>query len=101
MLKLKVQYFGHLLWRKDIDAGKDWSQEKGTTEDEMVEWHHWLSGHEFEKALADGEGQGSLMCCTLQGHKESNMTEILDNNKITTLYTLNLPVLYVNYILIH
>ena len=53
MLKLKLQYFGHLmrktLIRKDPDAGKDWRQdEKGTTEDEMVEWHHWFSGHEFE-----------------------------------------------------
>ena len=53
MLKRKLQYFGHLMWRtesleKDPDAGKDWRQEeKGTTEDEMVGWHHWLSGHEF------------------------------------------------------
>ena len=63
MLKLKLQYFGHLMWRADslekTDAGKDWGQ-KGTAEDEMVGWHHWLSGHEFEQALGDGEGQGSL-----------------------------------------
>ena len=50
MLKLKLQYFGHLMWRawligKDPDAGKDWRREKGTTEDEMVGWHHWLNGH--------------------------------------------------------
>ena len=51
MLKLKLQYFGHLMRRvigKDSDAGRDWRQEKGTTEDEMVGWHHRLDGHEFE-----------------------------------------------------
>ena len=51
MLKMKIQYFGHLMWRteKDPDAGKDWRwEEKGTTEDEMVEWHHRLNGHVFE-----------------------------------------------------
>ena len=45
MLKLKLQYFGHLMW--SVDAGKDWGQEKGMTEDEMVGWHHRLNGHEF------------------------------------------------------
>ena len=45
-----------LLIRKDPDAGKDWRQEKGTTEDKMVEWRHWLKGDEFEQALRDGEG---------------------------------------------
>ena len=46
---------------KDPDAGKDWRQEEnGMTEDEMVGWHHWRSGHEFEQTLGDGEGQGSL-----------------------------------------
>ena len=59
------------LFRKDPDAGKDGKQEeKGTTEGEMVEWHHWLSGHEFEQALGDGEGQGSLVCCSPCGCKE-------------------------------
>ena len=48
---------------KDSDAGKDWGQEeKGTTEDKMVGWHHWLDGHEFEQALGVGDGQGSLPC---------------------------------------
>ena len=54
-------------WRigKDPDAGKDWGQEKRrVTEDEMVGWHHWLCGHEFEQTLGDSEGQGSLMCCS-------------------------------------
>ena len=52
------------LIEKDPDAGKDWGQEKGTTEDEMVGWHHWLNGHEFEQALGFGDGQGSLACCS-------------------------------------
>ena len=52
-----------LIW-KDPDPGKDWRQEeKGMTEDEMVGWHHWLNGYEFEKALGVGDGQGSLGCC--------------------------------------
>ena len=52
MLKLKLQYFGHLMQRVDslekTDAGRDWGQEKGMTEDEMAGWHHWLDGCEFE-----------------------------------------------------
>ena len=49
---------------KDPDAGKDWRQEeKGATRDEMVGWHHWLNGHEYEQALGDGEGLGSPVCC--------------------------------------
>ena len=59
------------LIRKDPDAGKDWRQkEKGTTEDKMVGWHHPLKGHEFEEALGDDEGQGSLVCCSSWGRKE-------------------------------
>ena len=60
---------------KDPNAGKDPGQEKGMTEDEMVGWHHWLSGHEFEQALGDGKGQKSLACCNLWGCKELDMTE--------------------------
>ena len=69
MLKLKLQNFGHLIWRtnsleKDPDSWKDWrNEEKGMTEDEMIGWHHWLSGHEFEQAPGVGDGQGSLACC--------------------------------------
>ena len=57
------------LIRKDLDAMKDWRQEKGMTEDEMVGRHHWLDGHEFELSPGDGEGQGSLACCSPWGHK--------------------------------
>ena len=61
---------------KDPDAGKDWRQEeKGTTEDEMVGWHHRLNGHEFEQASGIGDGQGSLACCSPWGRKESDTTE--------------------------
>ena len=63
---------------KDPDAGKDWRREKGTTEDEMIGWHHWLNGHEFEYALGIGDGQGSLSCCCSWGHKESDTTEGLN-----------------------
>ena len=67
---------------KDPDAGKDWGQEeKGTTENEMVGRHHQLNGHEFEQAPRDGEGQGSLTCCSPRGCKESDTTERLNNNK--------------------
>ena len=69
------------LIRKDPDAGKDWRQEeKGTTEDDMVGWHHWLNGHEFKQAQRDG-GQGSLECCSPWGRKECNTNEPLNNNK--------------------
>ena len=64
---------------KDPDAGKDRSQEKkGTTEDEMVRWHHRLDGHEFEQAPEVGDGQGSLTCCNSWCHKESDTTEWLN-----------------------
>ena len=72
------------LIEKDPDAGKDWSQEgKGMTGDEMVEWHHWLSGHEFEQAPGVGDGQGSLACCSPWGCKESDMTKWLNNMRKT------------------
>ena len=66
-----------LIW-KDPDAGKDWRQEKGMTE-EMIGWHQWLDGHEFEQTLGDGDGQGGLACCSPWGHKESDKTEWLNN----------------------
>ena len=64
---------------KDTDDGKDWKwEEKGMTEDEMVGWHHWLNGHEFEQA-PDVEGQRSLVCCSPWSHKKSDTTERLNN----------------------
>ena len=81
MLKLKLQCCGHLMRRtdslgKDPDAGKDWRwEEKGMTEDEMVGWHQWLNGHEFEQAPGVGDGQGSLACCSPWGFKELDMTK--------------------------
>ena len=64
---------------KDSDAGRDWGQEeKGTTEDEMVGWHHQLDGREFEWTLGVGDGQGGLACCGSWGRKESDTTEQLN-----------------------
>ena len=82
MLKLKLQYFGHLMRRVDslvkTDAGRDWGQEeKGTTEDEMAGWHHWVHGHESEWIPGVGEGQGGLACCSSWGCKELDTTEQL------------------------
>ena len=77
MLKLKLQYFGHLMWR--VDAGRDWGQEEnGTTEDVMAGWHHRLDGRVFEWTPGVGDGQGGLACCDSWGHKESDMTEWLN-----------------------
>ena len=81
------------LIRKDPDAGRDWGQEeKGTTEDEMAGWHHWLDGHEFGWTPGIGDGQGGLVCCNSWGPKELDMTERLnwtelnDHNCSTDIY---------------
>ena len=89
MLKLKLQYFSKSwLIGKYSDAGRDWGQEeKGTTEDEMAGWHHWLDGRESEWTLGVGDGQGGLACCDSWGRKESDMTERL-NWLCTLLLTL-------------
>ena len=123
MLKLKLQYFGHLmpktdllektlmmgridikaetsiLWPPDVknwligkdpNAGKDWRQEeKGTTEDEMAGWHHWLDGHESEWTLGVGHGQAGLACCLLWGCKESDTTERLNWENVLFHYFRN------------
>ena len=84
MLKLKLQYFGHLIRRtdsfeKNVDAGRDWGQEeKRTTEEEVVEWHLQLNGHGFGWTLGVGDGQGGLVCCGSWGRKESDMAEQLN-----------------------
>ena len=97
-LMLKLQYFGHLMRRadsfeKDLNIGKDWMQvEKGMTEDEMVGWHHRLDKYEFEQAPGDGEGQGSLVCCSPWGRKDwtqlSDWTELNWNINIRTQCTI-------------
>ena len=75
---LKSQHLG-----KDPATGKDWGQEeKRTTEDEMVGWHHRLNGGEFEQTPGDSEGQGSLACFSPWGRKESDRTEQLNNKKL-------------------
>ena len=72
---------------KDPDAGKDWRQkEKGTTKDEMVEWHHLCDGQEFEQALGVGDGQRSLLCCSPWGRKELDMTEQLNWTEILAIF---------------
>ena len=73
---------------KDADAGKDWRQkEKGTTEDNMVGWHHQVNGHKFEQALGVGDGQGSLACCSPWGCKKSDMTEQLNQTEISLTHS--------------
>ena len=70
---------------KDSDSGRDWGQkEKGTTEDEMAGWHHWLDGPEFEWTPRVGDGQGGLACCDSWGHKESDTTERLNWTELRT-----------------
>jgi len=67
MLKVKRQYFGHLMRRTDSlekTLMLEKMEENEMTEDEMVGWHHWLNGHEFEQAVGVGDGQGSLMLCS-------------------------------------
>ena len=74
-----------LIW-KDPDAGKDWGQEKGTTEDEMVGWYHRLNGHGFGWTPGVGNGQGGLACCNLWGHQELDMTEQMNWTELNSIY---------------
>ena len=83
---------------KDPDAGRDWGQEeKGTTEDEMARWHHWLDGHESGWTQGVGDRQGGLVCCDSWGRKESDTTERLNWTELTVL-TIKLPsAMYENF----
>ena len=84
-----------LIW-KDPDAGKDWGQEeKGTTEGEMVGWHHWLNGHGFGWTPRVGDGQGELACFGLWGHKELDMTEALNWTDWTSSVMSTSPAMWV------
>ena len=84
MLKLKLQYFGHLMGKaesleKILILGKKESREqKGTTEEEMFRWRHRFNGHKFEETPRDGDGQGRLACCSPRGHKDSDTNERLN-----------------------
>ena len=84
MLKLKLQYFGHVMWRinsleKTLTLGKDWRQkEKGVSEDKMVGWHHWLNGHGFGWTPGVGDRQGGLVRCSSWSCNESDTTERLN-----------------------
>ena len=83
MLKLKLQYFGHLMQRaylfdRTLILGKIEGRKRRGQQNEMVRWHHQVDGHEFEQAPGVGDGQGSLACCILWDQKESDMTEQLN-----------------------
>ena len=79
---------------KDSDARRDWGQEeKGTTEDEMAGWHHWLNGHKSEWTPGVGDGQGGLACCDSWGRKESDMTEQLNWTELNWTIQPILPLL--------
>ena len=75
---------------KAPDAGKDWKQEKATTEDEMFRWHHRLDGHEFEQAWGAVDGQGSLACCCTLSHKELDRTEQLNWTELIAFVSIEL-----------
>jgi len=84
MLKLKLQYFGHLMQKTDslgkaLMLGKiEGRRRRGQQRMRLVGWHHQLNGHELEQALGVGDGQGGLVCCSPLGHKESDTTEQLN-----------------------
>ena len=83
MLKLKLQYFGHLIRRTDslvktLMLGKIEGSMRRGRQSEMVGWHHRLDGHEFEQTPGAGDAQGGLVCCSSWGHKELDLTEQLN-----------------------
>ena len=85
MLKLKLQYFGHLMRRTDSFSKTlmlGGIEGRRRREWQRMRWHHWLNGYEFEQALRDGEGQGSLVCCSPWGHRELDTAEWLNNDKV-------------------
>ena len=91
-VKLKLQYFGHLMWRansleKTLMLGKIQGRGEAVNRKWDVGWHHQFNGHEFEQTPRDSEGQGSLVCCNPWGCKELDTTEQL-NNKQKRLYSL-------------
>ena len=94
-MKLKLQYFDHLMERADLLEktlllGKIEDRRRRGQQDEMVGWHHRLNGHKFEQTPGNGEGQGSLACCSPWDRKESDMTERLNNSKFVIEHLQNL-----------
>ena len=87
---------------KDSDAGRDWGlEEKGMAEDEMAGWHYQLDGHEFEQAPGVDEAQGSLVCCSPLGQKESDIIEWLNRKLIIAIHEHGLPIqLFVSRLLL-
>ena len=99
ILKLKLQYFGHLMQRADSleknpDSEKDWRQkEKRVAEDELVRWHHWLNGYKSEQTSGDGEGRESRACYSPWGRKDLDTTQQLNNSKTRVSKYMKLKVL--------
>ena len=98
MLKLKFQYFGHLMLRidsleKTLILGKIESRKRRGWQRMMFGWHHWLNGYEFGQALRDGEEQGGLVCCSSWGHKELDMTEPLNWTELMQSHQRNSQIL--------
>ena len=87
--KAETPVLGHVMWRvdslEDSDAGRDWGQEKGMTEDEMAGWHHQLYGQEFGWTPVVGDGQGGLACCNSWGRKELDTTKQLSWTELKVL----------------
>ena len=94
-LMLKLQYFGHLMWRADsiektLMLGKTEGKRRRGRQDEMVGWHHWLNGHEFGWTPGAGDWQGGLACCSSWACKESDMTEWLNWTELNMYSTLGM-----------
>ena len=87
MLKLKLRYFGYLMWRVDslektLRLGGIEGRRRRGQQDEVARWHHWLDGHEFEWTPGVGDGQGGLACWNSWGRKESDMTGWLNGTEL-------------------
>ena len=107
MLKLKLQYFGHLMWRADslekilIMGNIGGQEEKGMTENEMVGWHHWLNGHGFGWTLGVGDGQGGLACCShVVAKSRTQLSDWTELNWTTTFIYLFFPFIFISWGLI-
>ena len=87
MIKLKFQYCGHSL-EKTLMLGKIKSRRRrGATKDELVGWHHWFNGYEFEQTPGDSDGQGTLVCYSPWGHKESHTAEWPSSNNGNSIFS--------------